>query len=212
MKRTLLLATMILGLNSGSALADGSYLSGNVGLAVYHDSKTSINGGMSNLEYSMGSGVDIALGYAFNQNIRIEAEYGYRAADWRKMDGSSIADWSGAPDLTVGTDIMSYMVNGYCDIPQLDFPVTLFLGAGAGIINGEVSYPVAGGGTVSKDDAVIGYQVMIGGSYPINKKVSLNAGYKYQMAVSDLKGNLNGNAVDLPYKSSIIFLGARYNF
>jgi opacity protein-like surface antigen len=211
MKKALLLATMILGLSSVSVYAEGSYVGANIGLAVYHGSKTTETDETSTLKYDMGSGVDIALGYAFNRNFSVEAEFSYRSADWDKMNGISIPARYGVPDLAVGTDVMSYMVNGYYNITQLAYAVTPFVGAGVGMINAEVSYSVPGF-IESKDDTVFGYQVMLGGSYPINRKVNINAGYKYQMTASDLKGSLKGNTIEFPYKSSTFLFGARYNF
>lgn len=211
MKKALLLATMILGLNSVSVYAEGSYVGSNIGLAIYHGSKTKETDETSTLKYDMGSGVDIALGYALNRNFSVEAEFGYKSADWDKTNGISIPARYGVPDLKVGTDVMSYMVNGYYNITQLAYAVTPFVGAGFGMINAEVSYSVPGF-TESKDDTVFGYQVMLGGSYQINRKIRIDAGYKYQMTTSDLKGSLKGNTLEFPYKSSTFFFGARYNF
>jgi opacity protein-like surface antigen len=53
---------------------------------------------------------------------------------------------------------------------------------------------------------------MLGASYPINKNVSVNAGYKLQGAFNDFEGSIGGTKLKVSYTNSNLLVGARYNF
>lgn len=195
MKKTLLLAASLLALSSVSALAEGPYVAADLGLAIFHDSDFSGGGATASGEYDMGFGFDIAGGFAFKENFRAEAELGYRSADVDKIGGASISGSS--------LGVLSVMANGYYDITQFNLPVTPYAGLGLGFLNGKVKSP----GT-SDSDTSIGYQLMLGASYPVNKNISVNGGYRLQGAFSDFEKN--GSKVS--YTSSTLQVGARYNF
>lgn len=203
MKKTLLMAASILALTSVSALAEGPYVAANAGLSIFHDVTAKDASGTSHdAVYKLGFGGDVAVGYSFNQNLRAEAEIGYRTADVDKMD--SVALPAG---VTASMNALSYMVNGYYDITQANLPVVPFVGLGAGMISGSFKYTDPTGSDTTKD-TVFGYQAMLGVSYAINKNVSVNCNYKFQGAASDFEKD----GTKIPYTSSTINLGARYNF
>lgn len=210
MKKTLLLAASILVLSSVSALAEGPYVAGNLGLGIFHESDLTDKNDSSNsssASYDMGFGVDIAVGYSFNQNFRAEAEFGYKTADVDKIENNGVSIALDTFDIKASTSVMSYMLNGYYDFTQANLPIVPYVGLGLGFVSGKMKYSEPGY-SETKDDSTFGYQVMLGLSFPINKNFSVNAGYKYQGAASDFKID-DGEA---SYASSSFLLGARYNF
>lgn len=195
MKKTLLLAATFLAISSAAAFAEGPYVAGDLGLSINHDSDITAPGFVGTAEYKMGFGFDLAVGYSFKENIRAEAEFGYRAADVDKF--------SDGPADSEKLTVLTYMANGYYDFSQFKLPVTPYAGLGLGLINGEFKTPGE-----KFDDTTMGYQLMLGASYPIDKNLSVNAGYKFQSTFSDLEKN----SVKFSYSNSTLLVGARYNF
>jgi opacity protein-like surface antigen len=188
MKKTLLLAVSILALSSVSALADGPYVAADLGLAITHDSSTNFQA--KDIEYDMGFGFDVAGGYSLKENFRAEGEIGYRSADVKDSGGTSLG-------------VLSFMANGYYDATQFKLPVTPYVGLGLGLLHGKAS-----GGGASLSDTTFGGQFMLGASYAIDKKISVNAGYKLQSSFGDFEDN--GGKIS--YTSSNLLVGARFNF
>jgi opacity protein-like surface antigen len=210
MKKTLLWVASILAFSSVSALAEGPYVAGNLGLGIYHDSDISDSNNSSNnasAAYDMGYGVDVAVGYSFNQNFRVEAEFGYKTTDVDKIEENGVSFTLDTFDVTATTSVMSYMLNGYYDFTQANLPIVPYVGLGLGFVSGEMEYSEPGY-SETKDDSTFGYQVMLGISFPVNKNFSVNAGYKYQGAASDFEKD----DTKISYSSSSFLLGARYNF
>jgi len=173
-----------------AAAAQGPYVGIGGGLAIIHDSDTdSVFGDM---EYDLGGGFNVSGGYVFDQ-MRLEAEFGYNAADIDKTTGAGASG-----DLA----IMSFMVNGLYDM-KIAAPVTPFVGLGLGLINGELE---RNGG--KDDDTLFGYQLTAGVTSPINQYLNLDVYYRYQGTFSDLE--VLGD--DVSYDASLIFAGLRYNF
>lgn len=190
MKKIVLLAASFLAFSTVSAFAEGPYIAGDLGLAVFHDSDFKDSTGTATEGYDPGYGFDIAGGYAFNNNFRAEAEFGYRTADFENVNDASLR-------------VLSYMANGYYDFSQSNLPVKPYIGVGAGMLNAKLKTP---GG--SESDTVFGYQAMLGAIYPINKNFSVNAGYRFQSAVEDFE-QFNAK---VSYMSSSLQVGARFNF
>lgn len=186
MKKSLLLAVSFLVLTSVSAFAEGPYMAADLGLAITHDSTT--NGG--DIKYDNGFGFDLAGGYNLKNNFRAEGEFGYRSADIKNSNGASLR-------------VLSFMANGLYDITQLSLPVTPYVGVGLGFLNGKAS-----GGGQSASDTTMGGQFMLGASYAVDKKISVNAGYKLVTSFGDFKDN--GGKIS--YTSSNLLIGARYSF
>lgn len=196
MKKTLLLTASFLALSSAAAFAEGPYVAADLGLAIVHDSDVKPSGAATiNTEYDTGFAFDLKGGYAYKRNLRAEVEFGYRSADVDKFGGVSASD----SELRV----LSYMVNGYYDATQLKLPVLPYVGLGLGLLNGKLK----ANGT-SDSDNTFGYQLMFGASYPINKQISVDAGYKLQGAFADFEKN----NTKISYISSNLLVGARFNF
>jgi opacity protein-like surface antigen len=97
---------------------------------------------------------------------------------------------------------MSFMVNALYDI-KTNTKLTPFVGAGLGILNGELD--VRGD---TADDTEFGYQIIAGATYNINNNIAIDLSYRFQQAPSDF----SKDGVDIEYMSSLIMAGIRYNF
>lgn len=204
MKKILLVAATILAVSAGSALAQGPYVGGNIGLGITHDSDLKFVGAPTvNLSYESGLAFDVAVGYKFNENLRAEGQFGYLSADFDKYKQGGESE-TAKGDLTG----MSFMANAFYDVTQLSLPVVPFVGVGLGLINGE-SKPE---GLSSKSDTVFGYQAIVGASWPANKNLNIDLSYRFQGAASDFEYNFDGVKTKASYMSSSILAGVRYNF
>lgn len=198
MKFRVLLAGLLFVTSTASALAAGPYVSAAGGVSIIHDSDVDIPGLPTvEISYDTGFGFNVGAGYNFD-GARVEAEFGYKTADIDEVSGP------GGTVSVTGSEatFMSYMVNGYYDI-KTQSAVTPYIGAGIGIINGELDdngYKV--------DDDVFGYQVMAGLGFEVNKNVAIDLSYRFQAAAEDL--SIDG--ADVEYMSSNIYAGVRVNF
>lgn len=118
-----------------------------------------------------------AFGYAFNNNVRAEAEATFRS----NGVGPSVFAGGDFPFTSGRASSKAAMVNAYYDF-KTDFPVTPYIGAGFG--GADVSFTdyrpqlnlinVANG-----SGTAFAYQYMIGASYDITPKIALNLEYRY---------------------------------
>jgi len=199
MKMKLLIAMAFFALSVlPAAAAQGPYAGASVGFFVPHDSDLSVSGGGSgDVEYDLGLGFNVKAGYNFD-GYRVEGEIGYKAADVDRISSGGISASVNGADIT----ILSYMVNGYYDF-KVNSPFKPFIGAGIGIIDGEV-----GDGGSTTDDVVLGYQLTAGVSYMLNRNLNLDLYYRFQGAAIDFE-----DAGDkISYTSSNFNAGLRYNF
>lgn len=178
------------------AAAQGPYVGLSGGVSLLHESDLDVGGGSGTIEYDTGFGFNVAAGYVMNP-VRVEAEFGYKAADLDSVSGPGGSIGISGADLTV----MSYMLNGYYDM-KVDPTITPFVGFGIGVIDGELE---GSGGSI--DDAVFGYQATLGVSAAMNRNLNLDVYYRYQGSE-----DLEEDGFELSYDSSNIFVGVRYSF
>jgi opacity protein-like surface antigen len=198
MKLRAFLVGLLLSVSATSALAAGPYIGAAGGVSIVHDSDFTVTGlGTATAEFDTGYGFNVSAGYNFDP-VRLEFEFGYKNADLDKFSGPggsfSVAD----TDITV----MSYMVNALYDI-KTKSPVTPYVGAGLGILNGELEEQ-----GYKEDDTQFGYQLIAGAAYNINNNLALDVSYRFQHAPSDF----SQDGLDVEYMSSNIMAGIRYNF
>jgi opacity protein-like surface antigen len=201
----ILMATAFLLLLPLSALAHGLYLSADLGPALYHDSDVQ-NDDVGENQFdaiNYGAGGDVALGYAFNSNIRTEIEAGYRYAHIDKL--MLPTGQSGVTRLGV----LGVFGNVYFDFADSDRSVTPYVGVGLGVLNGAIKV-VNGPGSYS--DSSLGYQAAAGVSFKVNDKLSMNVGYKLQAAAHDFEGTILGINGKTSYLNSNFLVGLRHNF
>lgn len=192
-----LVVVLLLAVSATSALAAGPYVGAAGGVSMVHDSDISEPGLSGTVEYDTGFGFNVSAGYNFDP-VRVEFEFGYKNADVDKIEAFGFGVPVDGADLTV----MSYMVNGFYDI-KTNSAVTPYIGAGIGMINGELD-----DNGYTSDDTVFGYQLIVGAAYNVNKNFALDLSYRFQGAADDF--SMNGS--DVSYMSSSIMAGMRYSF
>ena len=200
MKIRALLVGVLLVASTTSALAAGPYVGAAGGVSIFHDSDvndTIFPGPTVTAEYDAGFGFNVSAGYNF-EPVRVEFEFGYKAADVDKFSALGVSVPAAGSDDTV----MSYMANVYYDFKTTS-PFTPYIGVGLGMLNGE--FTDVG---FTEDDTVFGYQFAVGAAYNFNKNVALDLSYRFQGAASDFE--VGGS--EISYMSSNIMAGLRYNF
>jgi opacity protein-like surface antigen len=197
MRLTLFLVVLFVTLTSYVAFAQGPYAGVSGAVSFTGDSDVKVAAGAGNLSYDTGYGVGVSGGYDFGAT-RLEVEIGYKEAD---LDSLSAANLNfNITDTTL--KLTTYMLNGYLDYKS-DTPITMFIGAGLGMINGEFD-----SGNDSIDDTVFGYQASIGGSVAANKNIKIDLFYRFIGTATDFEQD----DVKIDYSSSNIYLGVRYLF
>lgn len=198
MKKRVLLAGLLVVASASSVMAAGPYVGASGGVSILHDNDIKVTGvGTATASYDTGYGFNLSGGYNFDV-IRVEGEFGYKNADMDKISGPGGSVNANDTDIT----LMSFMANAYYDI-KTNSPITPFIGAGLGVLNGEIE--VEGS---NEDDTVFGYQVTAGVSYSVTKNVNLDLSYRFQGAGSDF----SKNDVSIAYTSSNVLAGVRYTF
>lgn len=233
MKKSLLGATATLALVTfGSvAHADGWYVRADVGAVLSgtldHENRGSQSAailGNSDLEeaYTFSTG----LGYAFEDNFRLEAAIGYREGD---LDVPA-ATVGGLPSLNFTADprgdveVIDIMLNGLYDLPGTG-KLSPFVGLGLGLIDIEVNaanlFSLGGPGgyvnVLSDSDTGFAYQGLAGLAYKLSDQVTLDLTYKYLGTTGlDLEGTngLLGIATpyDADYSDHTASVGLRWAF
>lgn len=195
---------MLLSVSSIAYSAEGSYVSGNLGLAMASDSDLSAPGVSGTMEFDQGFASGIAVGYA-SGNTRIEGEFAYQKNDYDKLS----IDGLGSFDVDGDATSTAFLVNGYYDYKN-DSSITPFIGAGLGVATIDVdgiSVPGYGAVTTSSDDTVFAYQIGAGLNFAVNEKVSIDLNYRY-FATSDP----DFGEIDAEYSSHNLYTGVRVSF
>jgi OmpA-OmpF porin, OOP family len=140
-----------------------------------NDGLLGINSGLpffsETVTYDTGWAVLATVGYAFDNNWRIELEGGYRQNDIDLVSVPAFFSTSGGElnELTV-------MANVLYDIPLTD-RLDLTFGVGAGVDRAEFEPPAFWGG--DDDDWNFAYQGIAGLSYAITDRLDLTLTYRY---------------------------------
>ncbi len=232
LKKALLAATMLaLPVAAQAQVVTGFYVGAGAGLNFVQSTDVRVTGpaaaGLSNaaasgtIDFSMGFGGVISVGYGLGNGLRAEIEGNYRQ--------NEVDSISGYPGLVTGGTrsdgkFRSYgvMANVLYDF-DLGLPITPYLGLGAGYV--WVDYDnvrlrgATGGFTIDDRDGRFAYQGIIGAAYPLTSWVpglSLTAEYRLLGTVNPAPtlttttGVRGGTNFD-NYNHSV-FLGVRYAF
>ncbi|MCP4269350.1 MAG: porin family protein [Candidatus Brocadiaceae bacterium] len=207
--KIVLLSCLFLVLLSTSVLADpqgkGFYLSGTAGAVWLSDADYEEAGDSSEVEYDPGFLLGAAAGYDFGM-LRTEAEFAYRQNSFDKwkditVGGVNYGDFSASGDVTT----LSYLLNGYIDFENKS-SITPYIGGGLGFANVDADdLTIAGVKLSDEDDTVFAYQAAAGIGYDINKKLTMDIGYRY-FATSDP----DFDGTDAEYDSHNVSFTVRY--
>ena len=200
----------------GIALAQqtGFYVSASGGGAFTMDADN--EGGGIGIESGFDTGFSVAgaIGYAFANGIRVEAEVGYRGAD---VDTLTITNDGGLGLIGLSGDaegdvrVLSGMANAWYDF-AVDFPVTPYAGGGIGFANVDAEARFAGVSIVDDDDTVFAYQIGTGAAYALTETVSIFAGYRFFGTTDPSLTAADGTDFDSEYRTHIVEGGVRLRF
>ena len=191
------LAFVVVGSGVSVSFAD-PYISGNLGAVILNDSDLDDGVDTGEFSYDTGFGFVAALGTSLQDDIRVEAELGYRKNDLDeiKVDGLGSGDIDG--DVTT----VSLMGNAYYDF-STESSFSPYIGAGLGYANIEGDLDDFG----DEDDNVFAYQLILGGSFPSSETLSVDLQYRY-FATEDPEFD----GLDSEYSSHNILIGLRNSF
>ena len=179
------------GVAISSSVYASPYVELNLGASIPLDSKIIDNADAS---YTPTIAVTSAVGYAFNQNFRVDLEYGYQEADIDRIAGVNV---DGAASLTVHTAL----ANGYYNFKN-STKITPFIGGGVGaaFLEGNL-------GSASASDTVLAYQGTAGASYSVNDHLAVTGSYRYLDTEDGALGMQKAS-----FSDNLVRLGMAYSF
>ena len=179
------------GVAISSSVYASPYVELNLGASIPLDSKIIDNADAS---YNPTIAVTSAVGYAFNQNFRVDLEYGYQEADIDRIAGVNV---DGAASLTVHTAL----ANGYYNFKN-STKITPFIGGGVGaaFLEGNL-------GSASASDTVLAYQGTAGASYSVNDHLAVTGSYRYLDTEDGALGMQKAS-----FSDNLVRLGMAYSF
>ncbi|MFZ0692759.1 MAG: outer membrane beta-barrel protein [Alphaproteobacteria bacterium] len=144
-----------------------------------------IPGGTGELASDPGFGVTGALGYAWENGLRTEAELGYRRNGIDKVSGGAYGTrFTGDVDGHISA--LSGMFNMLYDYDTKS-AFTPYIGSGLGLANVTAA---SGPLHVDDNDVVFAYQFMGGVRYALTDNISIRTGYRYFATTApDIRGS-----------------------
>jgi opacity protein-like surface antigen len=193
--------------NRTKAQSTGFYIGGNAGLNLLGDSSLE-NGSSLGIEYDSGYLVGGSLGYDFGE-FRLDAEVAYKTNDASDI----ITTPSGGFTADGSTSVLSYMINGYFDIP-INRSLKPYLGAGIGYatVTLDVGIPGVFPTLADDSDSVLAYQFSAGVGYEISRTTTLNLGYRYFATEDPEMINFGGLPFTTEYQTHEFVVGVRFLF
>lgn len=166
--------------------------------------------------------------------IRTELEIGFQDADVSGHKnvvaaGTALANEDAAvliPNASaIGTDVATLVADGRGQVDQLtafgnvlfdiEFgrPFSVYVGAGAGIMNVDVTYEPSLTTIVEDEQTVFGYQALAGVNFNVSDELDVTAGYRFRMSEDvEVDTALFPGVVEVENRSSNFELGLRYRF
>ena len=201
----LLIAAMFFSLSSFAYSAPGLYVGGNLGLASLNDSDVSAPGYSASITTDMGASLSGIVGYAFENNFRIEAELVSQANEFDQSSESGRKY-----GLTGDIGSAAIMANAYYDFNNKS-RFTPFVGAGIGYAAVEVNdlhyIGYSKDDDIEDDDSAFAYQLSAGVGFEITERITLDLKYRY-FATEDL--DIDNGTVE--YSSNNVYTGIRFSF
>lgn len=187
-----------------AAQSEGLYLSGAIGGAWPQDAEFDGTGVRAEASFDPGLFGSLALGTAFGENWRGEAEFSYRVTDVDAITGA--ANGSGDVSGVAG------MVNGYYDLfSGSDWRP--YVGAGIGLmrLDADGVSPV-GGSSIDDDDVVAAVQGIVGIGYRLDKNLGLFTDYRFLATTGPEFTTAAGVETEGEYREHRIVVGLRWSF
>ena len=186
-KLSVVLVALAIGLGVGGTAGAAPYVSLNMGTVWVNDADYIYSEpylGDPNyrdegeLSFDTGFVLNAAFGYAYDNGFRTELEYGFRANDLDRADGTDYYfdnpyDYSESLGGDVTTN--SFMANVFYDFAPSS-PVSPFIGGGIGFANieGDIDFQPD-----IDDDNVFAYQLGAGLAFALNPKMKIDLQYRF---------------------------------
>jgi opacity protein-like surface antigen len=218
--RIILASILVIACSASAFAADaGPYVCFNAGAVIPSDMTLNEAGTTDvKMTFDTGYAVNGAAGYAFNNNVRVEGEIGYKSAD---TNTATVGTVSGPNDATYSS--LNFMVNAYYDIKQvskLTYGITPFVGVGIGVAHLETTENTwAPNGNAPRvvepkgSDDVFAYQIIAGVSSDVTKHISFDLSYRF-VGTNDatFTSGVPGAQNKVGFDTHNILAGLRYTF
>ncbi len=210
---------------SPSLARDGAwYVELDGGPMIVEDIDFDVNGASNVVSADMHTGYDFGgiVGYDFGF-IRIEAEAGYRAADFNSLTTTTavLPGTTAAGRAATGTyaadgdaSVLSFMLNGLADFGP-DDGLQGFVGGGVGVARTKLSgatVNTAGPGFLDDSDSGFAWQVLAGIRAPLTDTIDVGLKYRFfNTSTLDLVDTV-GRDVDTKWRSHSLLGTIGFNF
>lgn len=140
-------------------------------LVIFSPQDSDVDNGVTfgEVSYETGAGLGVAVGYRYDNGLRLEGELSARAADLDEFQSSG----SGSSNLGGDLVAASVLVNGYYDFHNRSI-FTPYVGVGLGLTAME-----SGDIFSSGDDTVGTFQLSLGGYFHLARNLDLDVSYRY---------------------------------
>ena len=204
LRRTLALATLMAGATGVANATEGWYGRADVGYST--DGSMEFDG-FDGFDLENDWTQHLGLGYAFQNNFRLEGELGHRFNNFGEdagLDDGDVRVWSG-------------MLNAFYDFNR-GGRIEPYVGAGIGAARVQAvmtAHPIL---YLDDEDTVLAYQAMAGLAIGITERLDLDVGYRYFVANGgefEGLGGENGDepfSVDGDYEQQAVTVGLRWQF
>ena len=179
----------------------GAYLNLGGGVSLAHDSDFDGTGIATSSDFDPGFAVNVGLGYAYGNGVRVELDFGYANPSVGEIDGAASPEGDASAT--------SFMLNGYYDfINESQFTPYLGAGIGTAIVDFDGVRPI-GGSQIDDDDTVFAYQAIAGIAYRANDHIDLFTEYRYLGTTDSSLSTVAGASVDSEYRDHRFLIGLR---
>jgi outer membrane protein OmpA-like peptidoglycan-associated protein len=201
LKKAIAIAALLAGTSGVAHATEGWYGRADVGYTFDGESDIDESGfGQYTLGHEHGWSEYLGLGYAFQNNFRLEGELGHRFNDFDEDDIDTEADLSGNGE----TRVWSAMANLFYDFNR-GGSIEPYVGLGAGAARVTTNY---GNHFADGEDTVAAYQAQVGFAVGLSPRWDLDIGYRYFVADSaEVEPTI---AQD--YMDQSLTVGVRYQF
>lgn len=225
MKSKLIIAAAVAALSipavsMAAPVRPGAYVSGFLGVSMPKDTTVTAYDYLGNqqiddrVELDPGIFIGGTGGYDFGY-VRLEGELSYKHSEIDSVTDNITPAYYRNTDGDLG--VLAYMANVYFDLHN-DTPVTPYFGGGIGGASLHLSDTEAADGTLlyyDDDATAFAYQAAAGVEIALNRRLSLDVGYRYfgtDEAEFDRGNQLNGSTAEMKFESHNVAVGLRVKF
>ncbi len=146
----------------------GIYIAGQIGLSVRPSTDITNNSTMAVIQQSFNPGYNfgVAVGYKFENNLRLETEIGFQKNSFDPAIGGRST-----------MNASNVLFNLWTDF-DVEWPIIPYVGLGVGFSRVNLDALVFGT-LLNQDDTVLAYQISGGFIIPVWNGFSLTLGYRY---------------------------------